>query len=310
VNAAKPSTLRSHHRCEAITAAKPSPLLKWGKGRAMIKDLVVNLNVGTDRDRAAQFAISIASRFDAHIAGIAFAYDPAMTPNIMDGLSAAWIDAQRAENLAAAQQAVDRFEAAVRRCGISAEHRIIDSSLGSAANRFGQIARQFDLSVVGQTAPDLAMPEDLIIEAALFESGRPVVVVPYIQQDELKLDHILVCWDHSRNAARAVADALPFLAQSKKVEIVMVTRSDAGAENLPGAGLADHLARHNLNIELKSLIAPDMDVTNTVLSYAADCGADFIVMGGYGHSRLREFVLGGTTRGMLQSMTIPVLMAH
>jgi nucleotide-binding universal stress UspA family protein len=276
----------------------------------MIKDLVVNLNVGTDRDPAAQFAISIATRFEAHIAGIAFAYDPAITPTVIDGLSAGWIDAQRAENLAAAQQAANRFEAAVKRQGVSAEHRIVESSLGSAANRFGRIARHFDLSVVGQTAPDLALPEDLIIEAALFESGRPIVVVPYIQQEDLRLDHVVVCWDHSRNAARAAADALPFLLRSKKVEIVMVTRADSKYDDLPGAGFAEHLARHDLNVELKRLIAPDMDVSNAILSYVADTGADFVVMGGYGHSRLREFVLGGATRGMLQAMTVPVLMAH
>jgi nucleotide-binding universal stress UspA family protein len=283
--------------------------INW-KGRAMIKDLVVNLNVGSDRDPAAQFAISIAARFEAHIAGIAFAYDPAITPTVIDGLSAGWIDAQRAENLAAAQQAADRFEAAVRRQGISGEHQIVEASLGSAANRFGRIARHFDLSVVGQTAPDLALPEDLIIEAALFQSGRPTVVVPYIQQDEIKLDHVLVCWDHSRYAARAAADALPFLLRSKRVEIVIVTRAGSKCDDLPGAGIAEHLARHDLNVELKRLIAPDMDVSNAILSYVSDSGADFIVMGGYGHSRLREFVLGGATRGMLQSMTVPVLMAH
>jgi nucleotide-binding universal stress UspA family protein len=276
----------------------------------MIKDLVVNLTVGTDRDPAAEFATSIAATFQAHLAGIAFAYDPAITPTIMDGLSAGWIDAQRAENLAAAQAAVDRFEEAVRRQGVSAEHRIIESSLGAASNRFARIARHFDLSVVSQTAPDLAVPADLLIEAALFGSGRPAVVVPYIQKEELKLDHVLVCWDHSRNAARAVADALPFLVQSKKVEIVMVTRHENKYDDLPGAGIAEHLARHDLNVELKRLIAPDMDVANVVLSYAADCGADFLVMGGYGHSRLREFILGGATLGMLQSMTVPVLMAH
>jgi nucleotide-binding universal stress UspA family protein len=276
----------------------------------MIKDLVVNLAVGTDRDRAAQFAISIAAAFQAHIAGIAFAYDPAITPTVMDGLSAGWIDAQRAENLAAAQTAVDRFEEAVRREGVSAEHRIIESGLGAAPNSFARIARHFDLSVVGQTAPDIALPEDLLIEAALFESGRPTVVVPYIQTDDIKLNHVLVCWDHGRNAARAVADALPLLARSKKVEIVIVTRHDGKPNDLPGAGIAEHLARHGLNVELRRLIAADLDVANAVLSYAADVGADFIVMGGYGHSRLREFVLGGATYGMLQSMTVPVLMAH
>lgn len=276
----------------------------------MITDLVVNLTVGADNDPAARFAVSIAASFQAHLAGIAFAYDPAITPTIMDGVSAGWIDAQRAENLAAAQQAADRFEEAARREGVSAEHRIVESSLGSASNRFARIARHFDLSVVGQSAPDLALPEDLLIEAALFESGHPTVVVPYIQKDPLTLNHVLVCWDNGRNAARAVADALPFLSRSKKVAIIMVTSHDAKYDDLPGAGIAEHLARHDLNVELKRLVAPDMDVANTVLSYAADVSADFIVMGGYGHSRLREFVLGGATRGMLQSMTVPVLMAH
>lgn len=276
----------------------------------MIKDLVVSLTVGTDRNPAARFAISIAATFQAHIAGIAFAYDPTITPTVMDGLSAGWIEAQWAENRAAAQQAIDRFEEAVRREGVSAEHRIVESSLGAAANRFSRIARHFDLSVVGQTAPDLALPEDLLIEAALFESGRPTIVVPYIQTDEIKLGHVLVCWDGSRSAARAAADSLPFLVRSKKVEIVMVAGGDGKPDELPGTGLAEHLARHDLNVEIKRLIATDMDVSDVILSYAADCGADFIVMGGYGHSRLREFILGGATRGMLQSMTVPVLMAH
>jgi len=277
----------------------------------MIKDLVVNLATGLDHDPGAQFALSIAATFQAHVAGIAFAYDPAIiTPTVMDGLSAGWIDAQKAENLAAAQQAAARFEEAARREGVSREHRIIESGLGAAPNRFARIARHFDLSVVNQTSPDLAVPDDLLIEAALFEAGRPTVVVPYIQKDPLKLNHVLVCWDHSRNAARAAADALPFLARSNKVEIVIVTHRDADYDDLPGAGIAEHLARHDLNVELKRLVAANMDVSNAVLSYAADCGADFIVMGGYGHSRLREFILGGATRGMLQAMTVPVLMAH
>jgi len=276
----------------------------------MIKDLVVNLNVGADQDPAAQFAISIAATFQAHIAGIAFAYDPVITPTVIDGLTAEWIDAQRAEQQAAAQRAVDRFAAAAKRDGLSAEYRIVDSSLGAGAKRFGRIARHFDLSVVGQTDPDVVLPQDLLIEAALFESGRPAVIVPYIHKGELKLGHVLVCWDGSRNAARAIADSLPFLVRAKTIEIVVAERRAGDADELPGADLAAHLARHDLNIELTRLVAADLDVSNAILSYAADRGADLIVMGGYGHSRLREFVLGGATRGMLQSMTVPVLMAH
>jgi nucleotide-binding universal stress UspA family protein len=276
----------------------------------MIKDLVVNLTVGTDLDSTAQFAISIAAKFRAHIAGIAFAYDPVITPSVIDGLSATWVDAQRAENRASAQQSVDRFEAAAKREGLSAEHRITQASLGGAASLFGRIARCFDLAVVGQTDPERALPEDLLIEAALFESGRPVVVVPYIQKEDLKLDHVLVCWDGSRNAARAIADSLPFLTQAKKVEVIIVASGSGKTDELPGADLGEHLARHDFNVAVKRLVAANMDVGNVILSYAADCAADFIVMGGYGHSRLREFVLGGATRGILQSMTVPVLMAH
>ena len=276
----------------------------------MIKDLVVNLTVSTRQDPAAHFAVSVAAAFGAHIAGIAFAYDPVVTPTVMDGLSAGWLNAQRTENHAAAREAVDRFEAAAKREGVSAEHRIIEASLGKAPNLFGRIARRFDIAVVGQTDPERMLPDDLLIEAALFESGRPTVVVPYIQKEGLKLDRVLVCWDGSRSAARAIADSLPFLKRGKFIEIVIIASSSGKADELPGADLGQHLARHDLNVEVKRLVAADIDVSNAILSYAADCSADFIVMGGYGHSRLREFVLGGATRGILQSMTLPVLMAH
>jgi nucleotide-binding universal stress UspA family protein len=285
----------------------------------MIKDLVVNLTVGADRDAAAQFAVSIAQTFEAHIAGIAFAFDPIITPiitpTIMDGLSAAWVDTQRIENRAAAQAAIDHFEAAATRQGLSAEHRLIEASLGGAAGLFGRIARRFDLAVVGQMEPDRMAPDNLFVESALFESGRPTVVVPYIQKEGLKLGRVLVCWDGSHNAARAMADAMPFLRRGTAIEIVIVSggrgaKDEMAGKEIPGADIGQHLARHGLAVEVKRLVAEGTDVANTILSYAADCAADFIVMGGYGHSRLREFVLGGTTRGILGSMTVPASMSH
>jgi len=276
----------------------------------MVKDLVVNLTVGSDRDVAAQFAISIAEAFEAHIAGIAFAYDPVVTPTVMDGLSAAtWIESQRSESRGAAQVAIDAFERAARQARLSAEPRLIEASLGSAATLFGRIARRFDLAVVGQRDPDRGTPDDLILEAALLESGRPVAVVPYIQRRGLTLDRVLACWDAGRNAARAIADAMPFLHRSKAVEVVTVASGDRG-DDFPGADIGQHLARHGLTVDVKRLVAADIDFADAIMSYAADCGADFIVMGGYGHSRLREFVLGGATRGMLGEMTVPVLMSH
>ena len=120
----------------------------------------------------------------------------------------------------------------------------------------------------------------------------------------------MVCWDGSRAATRAVADAMPFMEKAKQVEVVLVTAKGFKTDEAPGADLAQHLARHNLKVTLKRITSPDIDVASTILSYAADSSADMIVMGGYGHSRLREFVLGGVTRGILESMTVPALMSH
>ena len=258
----------------------------------MIRDIVVNLPIDSNRTAAADYAISVAQAFCAHVAGIAFAYDA------------------RTCAVEAAEAAVARFEAATKRSGLSASCQTFPASFVGAADLFGRIARRFDLSIVGQTEPGDAVPDDLIIESALFDSGRPVIVVPYIQKQGLKLDRVLVGWDGGRNAARAIADSLPFLNRAKVIDIVTVTTGRSKSDEVPGADIAHHLARHGVRVEIQKLVAPDVDVPNAILSYAADTSADFLVMGGYGHSRLREFVLGGATRGILTSMTIPVLMSH
>jgi nucleotide-binding universal stress UspA family protein len=164
--------------------------------------------------------------------------------------------------------------------------------------------------VVGQPEPERLAPEELIIEAALFASGRPVVVVPYIQKSGLTLDRVLVCWDGSRNAARAIADAMPFLVKAKMVEVVIVANETDKSNEVPGVDIAQHLARHGLRVDVQRIFSREMDVANTILSHAADTSTDFIVMGGYGHSRVREFILGGATRGILTAMTVPTLMSH
>ena len=276
----------------------------------MIKDIIVNLSVGAPRDTAAEYAISIAEAFESHVAGIAFAFEPVVAPSIMGGIPADIIDAQRTASHKAAGAAIAAFEANAKRQGLSSESRIIEATLGGAADMFGRLARRFDLSVVGQAEPNKLASQDIIIEGALFESGRPVIVVPYIQKAGLTLEHVVVCWDGSRTAARAIADAMPLLRRSKAIDIVIVASGREQPDEIPGIDLGQHLARHGLKIEIKRIVAGDTDVPNTILSYAADSSADFIVMGGYGHSRLREFVLGGATRGILASMTIPAFMSH
>jgi nucleotide-binding universal stress UspA family protein len=178
-----------------------------------------------------------------------------------------------------------------------------------AATAFGKIARSYDLAVVAQPEQRQGLVETLMIEAALFDSGRPVLVVPYIHTDGIRLDRIVVCWDEGRNAARAVGDALPLLIRGKCVDVVTVEQKEQ-SDGLRGARIVDHLGWHGLNVSLQPIVAPDSEVANVILSYAADHGVDLIVMGAYGHSRFREFVLGGATRGMLTSMTVPVLMSH
>jgi nucleotide-binding universal stress UspA family protein len=280
------------------------------RGSTMLKDIIVNLTVDAAHDVAADFAISVGREFQAHVSGIGFAYEPVIPGSVFGSMAVELVQAQRRELERAAQAAVTYFDEGARRVGVSADSRLVTLSLAEASNTFGRLARRFDLSVVAQAEPDKLPGRELVIEAALFESGRPVLVVPYIQSGGLKLDRVMVAWDGSRNAARAVADAMPLLARAKAVEVVVVAGEPGKSDELPGADIARHLARHGLKVNLQKIVSPDVDVANTLLSHAADAGTDFIVMGGYGHSRLREFVLGGATRGVLSSMTVPVLMSH
>jgi nucleotide-binding universal stress UspA family protein len=163
-----------------------------------------------------------------------------------------------------------------------------------------------------QSDQDNGIDNDDMIETALFDSGRPVMVVPYIQKDGLKLDHLVCCWDGSRAAARAINDALPLLEKASAVDLLIVLneKTRSGQNEVRGAEMARHLARHNVKVGIESIPAADVDVTNTILSYVADNSGTLIVMGGYGHARLRELILGGVTHDMLESMTVPVFMSH
>jgi len=275
----------------------------------MIKDIVVNLGLG-ERDPAGVFAISVAEAFEAHVMGVAFAYEPVIPGTVMGGIPPEFIESQRAESEQKARAAIARFEETARRAGVSAESRTLSASISGAADQLGRIGRRFDLVVVGQPERDKAMPDEVVDEGVLFESGRPVIFVPYIQKGGLKLDRVMICWDGGRAATRAIADAMPLLHKTKQVEIVIVSDKPGKKDEVTGADLGQHLARHGLKVDVKRITSPDIDVPSTILSYAADTSADMIVMGGYGHSRLREFVLGGATRGLLESMTVPVLMSH
>ena len=161
--------------------------------------------------------------------GIAFSYEPVIPGTVMGGIPPEIIESQRSESDKKARDRRRRFEQAAKRAGISAETRTISASISGAADQLGRIGRRFDLVIVGQPERRRSVPDEVIDEGVLFESGRPVIFVPFIQKGGIKLDRIMVCWDGSRAAARAIADAMPFLKKAKQVEIVIVA-DKAGQE--------------------------------------------------------------------------------
>jgi nucleotide-binding universal stress UspA family protein len=278
----------------------------------MIKDIVANLAIGSERDIAGEFALSIAETFQAHVAGIAFWFEPVLPGEVVveGGVPPEIMEALRERTKTSTHRAVERFDERAKRAGIRAETRTLRASHPAAPDLFAHAARRFDLSVLKQAERESSDPDDDIAEAALFDSGRPVVMVPYIQKTGLKLDRVMICWDGSRAAARAIGDALPFLMRATNVDVVIATQDPGRTDELAGAEIGRHLAHHDVKVEVHRIPAVDIDIGNALLSYAADLTADFMVMGGYGHSRLREFILGGVTRTVMESMTLPTLMTH
>jgi nucleotide-binding universal stress UspA family protein len=277
----------------------------------MIKDIVVNLEDRVERDPARDFAITVAETFDAHIAGVAFAYTPSFAGYGMAQIPPDVLADMVELSEKAAWAVIERFDAAAKRSLLSFEHRLLDAATDSAPEVFAMLARRFDLSVFMQSEPRGANNDDMI-ENSLFQSARPLIVVPHIQAVGLQLDHVVCCWDGSRAAARAIDDALPLLVKAGVVDLLIVLneKTDKPDNVIRGAQMADHLARHDVKVGIETIPAADVDVCNAILSYVSDNSGTLIVMGGYGHAKWREVILGGVTRAMLKSMTVPVLMSH
>jgi nucleotide-binding universal stress UspA family protein len=277
----------------------------------MVKDILLNLECDESRNSALGYAISMAETLDAHLAGVAFAGRALLPGYPMLGIPSSTLTDILARSEKEGRSAIVRFEAAAKRNLLSVEPRLIADSELRPPDIFSAMARRFDLSVIMQSDDARGANNDVLIEAALFGSGRPVIVVPYIQKDGLKLNRIVCCWDGSRAAARAVNDALPLLKKAQVVELFIVANEKTRNEReTRGVDIGNHLARHGVKVEIKIASATDIGVSDAILSHVADCSASMIVMGGYGHSRLREFVLGGVTRGILSTMTVPVFMSH
>jgi nucleotide-binding universal stress UspA family protein len=270
--------------------------------------------VHVDRDRAAEarveVAINLALKFGGQVTGV-YVARPILPPAIVMGaLPPAFLADEAELNERDAAAARRHYLDHVVRHGLNAGwHYIREGSVEG----FRRISRYMDLTIVGQPKPEV--PEELLAirpEEVALVSGRPVLVVPYIGGSSSPGKRIVIAWDESREAARAVGDALPILMQASSVWIVSVGAKGSSATAEPGAGetLARFLADHAIVAKAETLYPDECSEGDVLLSRIADFGADLLVMGCYGHTRLRELVLGGMTREILQHMTVPVLMSH
>jgi nucleotide-binding universal stress UspA family protein len=275
----------------------------------MIKDILLNLSVAAAEDATVGYAVSLAKTFGARLTGLAFAYEKMPSGIIGDERWIDGVEGLRKEAEGVAQAAVTRLEKSGRVADLAISTRRLATTFTGTAEAFGRIARRYDLSVVRQAEPRTGTSDELIIRAALFDSGRPVLIVPSALRNPARFEQIVICWDGSRSAARAAADALPFLRRAKAVEVVTVGDREE-ANSVSAADFADHLTHHGLPARAKQITALDSDIPGRIIAHAAEMSADLVVMGGWGHSRLREFVLGGATRGVLAAMTTPTLMSH
>lgn len=281
------------------------------------RDILVALDTAAPARRRIELAAELAERFDAHLIGLhtSIAADAPQTRGYFDYFDRSLLDplyrefAERMQAEAGHSRAL--FEDVAARRGLSAEWRHASGYSSETAAMHG---RYVDLIVLGQ--PD---PED--IQAPIFRPlpeevalavGRPILVIPYAGSWSEIGRRVLIGWDASREATRAVNDAMPFLKGAEAVTVLAVDPPDGprGHGDIPGADIALHLARHGVNASVEATVSAGIGVGNALLSCAGDLDADLLVMGAYGHSRVRELLLGGATRTILDSMTIPVLMAH
>ncbi|MGE0152388.1 MAG: universal stress protein [Reyranellaceae bacterium] len=276
------------------------------------KTILVNCDTAPTNDKRVETAAELARGTGAHLVGLFLRSNVVLPAYLEAGISPDLIALQekRGKELAAKGKAA--FDAICSRVGTASEWR---DAQGDVYELGSMNARYADLVVMGQFDSSLTDPDIVpdLPETVALRAGRPVLILPYIPfRGPLMGGHVMVAWNASREATRAVSDALPFL-QAAKTVTVLAVNPRAGARGHgedPGADIALFLARHGVKVTSSFTISDDADPGDVVLSRMADLDVNLLVMGAYGHSRLREMVMGGVTRKILSSMTAPVLMSH
>jgi nucleotide-binding universal stress UspA family protein len=278
-----------------------------------LKNLLVYIDDKPSCEKRLEAALALATAFDAHLAGLTLIAEPHVPPALGVHIPAEVLSSQREAAGKRAEEILEKARSQSDRAGIAIELRHEWVMLDDFAPAFARHARHSDLSIVGQADPDEGdVDAELIAEAAFMQTGRPTLLVPYIGARKLPPSRILIAWDGSRESARAVGDAMPFMVRAESVTVLVVDPGGLKGRvgDQPGADLATHLARHKVKAEVVTAASGGLGVGDVIIGQATDMGAEMVVMGAYGHSRLRELVLGGATQSMLDHMPIPALLSH
>lgn len=283
-----------------------------------LRDLMVVLNGSGRDDVVLDVAIAIARRSDAHLSGfcpqeLLFSADLGLAlggyPALVALPEAAYQLDVGAREKAEAIEA--NFREQLRRNDVRGDWQLAP---GAAAEEVARRARSSDLLVLGQSDSEHPMEATprYVLEDALMTSGRPVLLVPFAGRFETVGKNVLLGWNGSRESARAVHDALLLIEREASVTVLSIVSGRSATSNeVPGAEIAAHLARHGLKVSAARTVSSNgVGDADLLLNYASDTGADLLVVGAYGHSRVREVVLGGVSRALLTHMTLPVLMSH
>jgi nucleotide-binding universal stress UspA family protein len=269
-----------------------------------IKDILVHIDTSPSCGARLELAAALARRFDAYLIG-AFILPSTELLELADSAAAVRLALNLAELEENTAKLEEQFRRLLRREDLTGEWY---TARGRAETCVAERALAVDLVILGQRDPKrltiLEAPEDVILAC-----GRPVLVVPHAGRFDHVGDNVLIAWNASREASLAAHGALPLMAQANSVGVLYVAREAEDIEERSEEFII-HLARHGLNATKELLTKTTRPPAEAALSRVSDLGADLLVMGGYGHSRLRETILGGMTRDILRHMTVPVLMAH